>query len=232
MSLQIILEEIEYDQDMAHDLWYLVAAVVMSSVNQPGDVKLVYQIISDRIDLLENKTRVEKNHLLASIVLKLREAILKSYIIIGFPKTINTLQQLANVTPDHIKALLPNKPLRKEETWSDVQNERQRGRSLFGKIYNRHTDKVIRNMYSTHPDLAQTALHQLYGPTLGETSVLDARETSLVTVAGLMIQNIPLQLVGHSHGAIHNGATKEDINRVQSIVSAMADYYKTPIAKL
>lgn len=58
----------------------------MSSVNQPGDVKLVYQIISDRIDLLENKTRVEKNHLLASIVLKLREAILKSYIIIGFPK--------------------------------------------------------------------------------------------------------------------------------------------------
>lgn len=63
----------------------------MSSVNQPGDVKLVYQIISDRIDLLENKTRVEKNHLLASIVLKLREAILKSYIIIGFPKVCSHL---------------------------------------------------------------------------------------------------------------------------------------------
>jgi alkylhydroperoxidase/carboxymuconolactone decarboxylase family protein YurZ len=87
-------------------------------------------------------------------------------------------------------------------------------------------------MYNSHPDLAQTALNQLYGPTLGETSILDARETSLVTVAGLMIQNVPLQLVGHSHGAIHNGATSKDINRVQSVVSTLADYYKMPIAKL
>lgn len=139
---------------------------------------------------------------------------------------------MANVTPDPIKSLLPTKPLRKEESWSDVQNQRQRGRSLFGKIYDRHTDKVIRNMHSTHPDLAQTALHQLYGPTLSEVSILNAKETSLVTVAGLMIQNIPLQLIGHSHGAMHNGATKQEISRVQSIVSVLADYYKTPIAKL
>ena len=103
---------------------------------------------------------------------------------------------------------------------------------LFGAIYERHTEKVIKNMYSTHPDLAQTALYQLYGPTLSETSVLNAKETSLVTVAGLMITNVPLQLVGHSHGAIHNGATQEDIKRVQSIVSVLGDHYRFPVAKL
>lgn len=103
---------------------------------------------------------------------------------------------------------------------------------MFGNIYERHTEKVIKSMYSSHPDLAQTALHQLYGPTLGETSVLNAKETSLVTCAGLMIQNVPLQLVGHSHGAYHNGATKEDMARIQAIVGLLADYYKYPIAKL
>jgi alkylhydroperoxidase/carboxymuconolactone decarboxylase family protein YurZ len=87
-------------------------------------------------------------------------------------------------------------------------------------------------MAESHPDLAQTALYHLYGPTLGETSVLDARETSLLTVAALMITNIPLQLVGHSHGALHNGATKDDLVRIQSIVSILADYYNLPLAKL
>ncbi|RCH81623.1 hypothetical protein CU098_008742 [Rhizopus stolonifer] len=87
-------------------------------------------------------------------------------------------------------------------------------------------------MYTSHPDLAQTALYQLYGPTLGETSVLNAKETSLVTVAGLMIQNVPLQLVGHAHGALHNGASQKEVQRVQSIVSTLAEYYESPMAKL
>ncbi|CEP13834.1 hypothetical protein [Parasitella parasitica] len=232
MLVREILENIQYKQDIATDIWYIVAAVVMSSVNKPEDIKHIYDIINERVDKMENMTIEEKNKLIAAIVLKLREAILKSYIIIGFPKTINTLQQLADATPEKIKALLPNKPLRKEDSWSDIQNERQRGKALFGTIYERHTDKVIKNMYNAHPDLAQTALYQLYGPTLSETSVLNAKETSLVTVAGLMITNVPLQLVGHSYGAIHNGATQADIKYVQSIVSELGDHYKFPVAKL
>lgn len=87
-------------------------------------------------------------------------------------------------------------------------------------------------MYSFHPDLAQTALNQLYGPTLSEVSVLSPKETSMVVVAGLMMQNVRPQLIGHFRGAFHNGATEEEMNRLQSIVVALADYYKTPIAKL
>ncbi len=87
-------------------------------------------------------------------------------------------------------------------------------------------------MHSFHPDLAQTALNHLYGPTLGEISVLTPRETSLVMVTGLMMQNVRPQLIGHYRGAYHNGATKEDMVRLESIVSVLADYYRTPIAKL
>jgi pyruvate kinase len=58
----------------------------MSSVNKPEDIQHVYDIISNRIEQLETLSKLEKNKLLSTIVLKLREAILKSYIIIGFPK--------------------------------------------------------------------------------------------------------------------------------------------------
>lgn len=60
----------------------------MSSVNKPEDVKHVYNITAERVEQNQNLTKEEKNKLIARIVLKLREAILKSYIIIGFPKVI------------------------------------------------------------------------------------------------------------------------------------------------
>lgn len=111
-------------------------------------------------------------------------------------------------------------------------NDRKRGKELFATIYDRHTDRVIQNMSNSHPDLAQTALFHLYSSVLGETAVLDAKDTSLITCAALMIQDIPLQLKGHSHGALHNGATKQELSRIQAIVSVLADYYNLSMAKL
>ncbi|KAI8356094.1 AhpD-like protein [Choanephora cucurbitarum] len=231
MSLPAIIESLQFDADFEHNVDYLAAAAVINSVNQPKDIQHVYSVISTRIAQSDDSPE-KKTELLSNVVLRLREAILKSFVIIGFPKTINTLQELARVTSEDVKKLLPKEPLRKDASWDDVQNERERGRKLFSKIYDRHTDKVISNMHNGYPDLAQTALHHLYGHVISETSVLSAKETSLVLVAALMAQNVPLQLVGHVHGAIHNGATDNEINRVKSIVTGLADYYKCPIAKL
>lgn len=58
----------------------------MSSVNKPEDVKHVYDIIAQRVDQKQGLSKEAKHKMMAAIVLKLREAILKSYIIIGFPK--------------------------------------------------------------------------------------------------------------------------------------------------
>ncbi|CEI85712.1 hypothetical protein RMCBS344292_00169 [Rhizopus microsporus] len=233
MSIKNILLQIsEQGGDIIKDIWYLASAVVMSSVNRPEDIQHIYDIVSDNVNKIPNKTREEKNRLVSKIILRLREGVFKSHVIVGFPKTINALQTLSKVTPEEIKVLLPNKPLRKEETWSDVQNERQRGKALFDKIYDKHTDKVYNNMYNAYPDLAQTALHHLYGPTLAESSILNAKETSLVVVSSLMVQNVPLQLKGHLYGASHNGATQAEIDGVKDLVSKLADYYKVHVSRL
>lgn len=79
----------------------------MSSVNKPEDVKHVYNIITERVELKQNMTKEEKNKLIARVVLKLREAILKSYIIIGFPKVICELsnRRLFDLLINHYKRL-------------------------------------------------------------------------------------------------------------------------------
>lgn len=57
--------------------------IVMNSVNKPEDIKQWFKIIIDRIEKLKIE---EKDNTLAKMVSKLREAIFKSYVIVGFPK--------------------------------------------------------------------------------------------------------------------------------------------------
>lgn len=66
---------------------------VMSSVNRPEDVVYVYEEISNQVNSFGNLSGLEKNKLMASIVLKMREAILKSYIATGFPKVKNNIKK-------------------------------------------------------------------------------------------------------------------------------------------
>ena len=80
-------------------------------------------------------------------------------------------------------------------------------------------------MHTAYPDLAQTAINQLYGPILSETSIINAKETSLIMVAGLMVQNVPAQLRGHRYGALHQGATQQDLTRVENLVDLLSRYY-------
>lgn len=65
---------------------------VMASVNHPEDVKDVYDVISDHVGQI-HKNQVSKDELISKTVLRMREAALKSHVIIGFPK-VRTLMQV------------------------------------------------------------------------------------------------------------------------------------------
>jgi alkylhydroperoxidase/carboxymuconolactone decarboxylase family protein YurZ len=83
----------------------------------------------------------------------------------------------------------------------------------------------MKTMDTIYPDLAQTAHYHIYGSVLSDTSVLSARETSLIVVAGCFAQNLVSQLRGHSYGAIHNGASQQDLQRVHETVISLCQYY-------
>lgn len=138
---------------------------------------------------------------------------------------INSLQALASVTPDEVLARLPKSPIRSESSWEQVLDQRERGQRLFDTIYERHSQRVVEQMQSAYPDLAQTAIHHLYGPVLAETSIVSAKETSLLMVASLMVQDVPPQLKGHRYGALHHGATQQELGHVETLVHTLCRYY-------
>lgn len=61
----------------------------MNSVNKPEDIQPWFNIIIDRINKIESTDKKEKDDLTVKIVSKLREAIFKSYVIVGYPKVLD-----------------------------------------------------------------------------------------------------------------------------------------------
>lgn len=181
----------------------------MSTLGKFSDIGLLYSEIVGHALNKETMTR------------RLREGLFKTFAIVGYPRVINALQQLPPVEGDDTHVL------RKEDSWEAILNQRQRGRSLFDAIYERHSARVENQMHAAYPDLAQAAIHHLYGPVLSDTSVISACETSLIVVACLTVMDMPAQLKGHRYGALHLGATQEDLDRAQEIAQTLQTYYSS-----
>ncbi|KAL0083108.1 hypothetical protein F4703DRAFT_1860126 [Phycomyces blakesleeanus] len=229
MELNKVLREIqgifkESSNPISNQLWYIIAAVIISALNHPKDLTEIYAILSNSLNDQEISLEFKEAETV-KVVLRLREAILKSFIVTGFPKAINGLQHLYDTTPEAIRDMIQTTPLRSEDTWEDISIQRERGNSLFKKIYGRYTDLVLTHMGSSHPDLAQAALHQLYSSILSETKIIGAKETSLIMVACLLCDNLPAQLKGHRYGALNNGATQNELELVDSAVKLLCNYY-------
>ncbi|KAJ8658102.1 hypothetical protein O0I10_006109 [Lichtheimia ornata] len=233
MAFVTVLESIRAAFPPHDDLWYVLTAAAVSSLNHPEDVAHVYHFVEKEIDGM-NVSAKEKEEAKIKAVMRLRDGILKSYIAHGFPKTINGLKQLYNATPETIREKLPSSPIRRESTWNDIEEQRKRGRGLWDKIYDRHTERVANDMYKYYPDLGQVAFHHLYGPVLSETAILSGKESSMVLVTGLKAEDLGTQLRGHAYGALHQGATKEDLARIDNLVVRLCNYYhiEQPKAKL
>lgn len=151
----------------------------------------------------------------------MREAIIKVAPIAGLPKSINAMVALKCATP----ASLLDEPLAYSPTGRPVELHDMpssailsRGQQYFSKTYGKVARRVMSQLdRSGTEDLGNTA-RLMYGYILSNTSVLDARETSYVLLAGLIPQDVNAQLKGHLQGARNHGATTEEVKAVRQVV--------------
>ncbi len=71
------------------------------------------------------------------------------------------------------------------------------------------------------------AINHVYGPILSFVDILDARETSLVTIAALVPQDVQPQLRGHVKGAVANGATAAEVAAALEISQRVVVFCKS-----
>ncbi len=142
-----------------------------------------------------------------------REAILQSHLFAGFPRLVEAYEVLARAgglgspEPDELRAE-PDLP--------------DRGRPLFDRIYAENAPAVRALLTSYHPDFAAWIAGHAYGRVLTRPG-LDPRTRELLAVASLTALGQDRQLTSHARGALHCGATPEDLTAILSAIAPLVD---------
>ena len=78
--------------------------------------------------------------------------------------------------------------------------------------------------FKAHKDFDFISRQITYGFYLSDHSILGHLDTELVTLAGIMIQNLPLETAWHLRGTRRVGVSMEDVEVVQQCVCRLPIY--------
>lgn len=128
------------------------------------------------------------------------EALLQSYLFLGYPAALNAIALWREQTGRPAPAATP-------DDWSEWV---RRGEQVCARVYAGQYDRLRANVARLHPDLERWMVTEGYGKVLGRPGLpLALRELCIVALlAGLDAEP---QLYSHLRGALHAGASAEQV---------------------
>ncbi len=129
---------------------------------------------------------------------RVMELVLQSFLFAGFPRCINGLVSFRRsfgeaVPSKHVQA-------------ADSLSLREKGLTLFQRIYGHNTQKVLAALDECHEELQDWILEDAYGKILSRPA-LEPSVRELCAVAGLLVSGDMRQLSSHVRGALNCGAS-------------------------
>jgi 4-carboxymuconolactone decarboxylase len=143
----------------------------------------------------------------------LEELLLASVLYIGFPRAIVAWGVYRRLEPEPAPGSEPSDYARWPE-WLE------RGEATCRAVYGKHYEQLRNNIRALHPALEQWMIVEGYGKTLSRGG-LDVLRRELCSVAMLVPQGVPRQLLSHLSGAMNAGATKEQVDEVLSLAAGL-----------
>jgi 4-carboxymuconolactone decarboxylase len=132
---------------------------------------------------------------------EVEEALLQSYLFLGFPSAIEALRRWRENVIDP--------PAATDETpdvWLD------RGERTCAVVYGDHYERLRENIARFHPDLDRWMVMEGYGKVLGRPALsLDIRELLIVAMLVVQGEGGRRQLRSHLMGALNAGASLDDV---------------------
>ncbi|MEW6049964.1 MAG: carboxymuconolactone decarboxylase family protein [Candidatus Zixiibacteriota bacterium] len=133
----------------------------------------------------------------------LNEAVLQSYLFLGFPRMLQAAEHLARVIPATVHHSGAEPVSSGElETW------RQNGEALCRKVYGDSYASLRQKVQGFAPEIFQWMILEGYGKVLSRPG-LGLVERELAITSMLMMENREQQLHSHMRGALRAGATAE-----------------------
>jgi 4-carboxymuconolactone decarboxylase len=128
------------------------------------------------------------------------EALLQAYLFLGYPAALNGFALWRELSGRRAPPPVDGD----WEVW------RARGERVCRQVYADQYESLQKNVAALHADLATWMLVEGYGQVLGRPG-LELRARELCIVALLAVLNAPRQLRSHLRGALHAGATHEEV---------------------
>jgi 4-carboxymuconolactone decarboxylase len=191
-KLQSQLEDLEGKCPLRPPLQGLVLAAAAATQGRPSMVRAVLQLVLER----------------GAPVDQVREAILQSYLFVGYPRVINALAALREISG--VDGGAP--PVDFRLATDNASSWEADGQTLIRRIYGSRYEKLLDTMVVLSADLPRWMVLEGYGKVLSRPH-LDAHTRELVAVGSLVPLRVPEQLRAHSRGALHVGASPEEVRQ-------------------
>jgi 4-carboxymuconolactone decarboxylase len=131
---------------------------------------------------------------------EVEEALLQSYLFLGFPAALNALKLWRR----RVGVARPSPASDDWEAW------RLRGEAVCQRVYGGQYPRLRENIAALHPDLERWMIAEGYGKVLGRPG-LDLWRRELCVIGLLAGQDAAPQLYAHMRGALNVGASEADV---------------------
>lgn len=146
----------------------------------------------------------------------IEELILQSYLFAGFPRTLNAARDWRRISGE------PAPAVDRETEVGDLTTWTARGEETCSTVYGPFYEGLRHNIRTLHPALDSWMIVDGYGKVLGRPG-LDLKRRELCIVACCAVARQSRQLHSHLHGALHAGATPDEVSGALDAIEDMLD---------
>jgi 4-carboxymuconolactone decarboxylase len=144
----------------------------------------------------------------------IEEVILQAYLFAGFPRALNAMREWRRISGTSA----PESDAGTES--GDANTWRVRGEATCAHVYGPFYDRLRHNIRALHPALDAWMIVEGYGKVLSREG-LDLARRELCVIAACAAARQDRQLHSHLHGALHVGATPDEVEGALEAVSEL-----------
>jgi 4-carboxymuconolactone decarboxylase len=169
-------------------------------------VRISVALATGRNELLEAALRAALD---SADPLRVEEALLQSYLFLGYPAALRGLAAWRKVSGRSAPAAR-----RDEDEWES------RGSATCERVYAGQYGRLRANIAALHPDMERWMITEGYGKVLGRPG-LDLATRELCIVALLAPQDAAPQLYSHLRGSLNAGANAQDVQQTVALLEPL-----------
>ncbi|ORY61484.1 uncharacterized protein BCR38DRAFT_35331 [Pseudomassariella vexata] len=202
-----------------NDSWYILALACLTASPDPEASSQLYTYLTSQPHYTTSDSR-------KALVRRLREVLVKSIPIIGVCKPIEAIVAISQVERPEDKDFTSTR-----ENWQCDEANHERAMGWLRKVYTQNTSSTL-GLFDAHKDFAWISTEITYGLYLSDRQVLGDTDTQLVTLSGMMMQNLKNESHWHIRGTRRIGVSKDDVQIIWDAIQGVAKHFGMKLHKV